>query len=145
MNSRQTLRTALIALEASSGSHHTRRGDHLELVVEIGLPESIIPLIRIIPRGKGMAGQAWLTQTPTTTCNLKTDRQAPIEPGARLVDARSAVAIPVCGPQDTLLGVVGFAFADDRGFDEHRLAQCRVWARYVVDQQVADVPTQQAD
>ncbi len=132
MNALLPLRTAVETLGATAGSLHLRRGDVLELVGEIGLPPEVIPLILTIPKGKGMAGHAWVTLEPTTTCNLETDREAPIEPGARLIAARSAAAIPVCEPPGTILGVVGFAFADERGFDEDRLAQCKAQARQVL-------------
>jgi hypothetical protein len=80
-----------------------------------------------------MAGQAWLRCEPIMTCNLKTDREAPIEPGARKVDARSAVAIPVADQVGEVMAVVGFALGDELGFDNSRLPQCQVAARRIVE------------
>ena len=123
------LRAALRVLGGVAGSVHRRVGDRLELVSHTGLPPKIIPLISSIPKGKGMAGQAWLRKEPTLTCHLATDPNAPIEPGARAVDAQGAIAIPIFNRADDVIAVVGFAFAGDDEFDADRLERCRIAAR----------------
>ena len=126
-----TLEQALAALGAVAGSVHRRNGEHLELVTEIGLPKAIIPTITTIPKGKGMAGQAWSRRQPTSTCNLKTEQGTSIQPGARTVDANGAVAIPIMDGRDEVVGVVGFAFGNTDPFDIKRIGRCRDVARGV--------------
>ena len=124
----ETFRNILDELGCVSGCVHSRQGERLHLEVQVGLPASVLTLIASIPKGKGMAGQAWLRSEPTMTCNLKTDQTAPIEPGAREVDASSAIAIPVMDQDGEVVAVVGFAFGDDTGFDSSRLARCQAAA-----------------
>jgi L-methionine (R)-S-oxide reductase len=128
----EDFKTGLKSLGCISGCIHIRKYNELELKAQVGLPRSVVSLITSIPKGKGMAGQAWVRRKPIMTCNLKTDHEAPIEPGAREVDARSAVAIPVTDQEGEVAAVVGFAFGDELGFDELRLAQCEVAARRIV-------------
>ena len=112
MNRLPALSNALMNLSCASGSVHLRKDNQLVLAAQIGLPSSVIPLIETIPLGKGMAGQAWLRREPVSTCNLQNDETAPIGPGARLVKAQSAVAVPVFALDDTVDAVIGFAFED---------------------------------
>ena len=132
MSFTDSLKAKLAELGCCAGSVHFRRLDGLRLEAHIGLPKPVISLITRIPKGKGMAGQAWLRREPITTCNLKTDQSAPIEPGARQVDARSAVAIPVTDHRGEVMAVVGLAFRDNLGVDGSRLNECTVAAREIV-------------
>ncbi len=106
----------------------------MKLIDTIGIPEEVLELIESIPRGKGMAGQAWLNKKPVTTCNLKTDPSQTIQPGARSVDARSAIAIPIAD-ENGVHSVVGFAFKEDRDFgsgvvDKLSAIAARICAHY---------------
>ena len=133
------LRNALNELNCVSGSVHVRNGNCLELRAHLGLPSSVIPLIETIPKGKGMAGQAWYRGEPVSTCNLKGDTLAPIRPGARAVDAQSAVALPIMSKAGSVIGVVGFAARDNCGFDMDRLDQCQEVARRIIVPELSPV------
>jgi hypothetical protein len=80
-----------------------------------------------------MAGQAWLTQKPTTTCDLKNDQDAPIQSGARAVNAQAAIAIPIKGSDEKIRAIVGFAFAKQFTFDDMQIRRCTRVAHTLLD------------
>jgi hypothetical protein len=86
----------------------------LELAAAINIPSKVQELTVRILRGKGMAGLAWERREPVQTCNLKTDESSDVRPGARVVDARGAVALPVYHESGEVRAVVGIAFMDER-------------------------------
>jgi hypothetical protein len=57
-----------------------------------------------------MAGLAWQHDKPIQTCNLKDDDTGVVKPGAKAVDARAAVALPVHDGSGTIRAVVGLAW-----------------------------------
>ena len=128
-----TLASVLRQLGAISGTVHRCDGERLNLVDAIGIPAHVITLIEEIPRGKGMAGEAWLRAKPVTTCNLADDPNDVIQPGARQVDAQAAIAIPVLSPAGDVCGVVGFAFSEDTMLDTDRIAHLTVAACTLID------------
>lgn len=95
---------------ARAGSVHVVRDGDLHLQAAVALPPPVIDLVRFVPRGKGMAGLALERQEPVQTCNLKTDASGDVKPGARLVDARAAIALPVSGPDGQVFAVLGVAY-----------------------------------
>jgi L-methionine (R)-S-oxide reductase len=106
-----------------AGSVHRVTGDLLALAAAVNLPEPVQRVTASIPKGKGMAGLAWQRGVPVQTCNLQTDASGDVQPGARAVAARAAIAIPVYGPGGDCAGVVGVAFADDRELDADAVAR----------------------
>ena len=95
---------------AASGTLHLVQGEHLTLIHAIDIPPSIQAKIEVIPKGKGMAGHAWLTGEPVQTCNLASDPTTVIQSGARQIDAAAAIALPVRDVNDRVWGVLGMAF-----------------------------------
>ncbi|HEY8947013.1 MAG TPA: GAF domain-containing protein [Polyangiaceae bacterium] len=104
-----------------AGSVHERAEDALLLRASVNIPAKVAEITARIPRGKGMAGLAWERDQCVATCNLKGDRTGDVRPGARAVDARGAIAIPVRSAGGDLRAVVGVAFPDERDFDEEAL------------------------
>jgi putative methionine-R-sulfoxide reductase with GAF domain len=111
------LRTFLEELGGVAGSVHIVQADDLHLAAAVGLPEPVLAATTVIPRGKGMAGVAWERGEPIQTCDLVTDDSGGvIRPGARAVDARAAIALPVRDSEGEITAVVGVAFDDEREF-----------------------------
>jgi len=106
-----------------AGSIHVVRGDELVMVAALNLPEPVQRATAAIPRGKGMAGLAWERDEPVQTCNLKTDTTGDVQPGARAVDAKAAVALPVHGAGNRVTAIVGIAFDDEREFSESEVGR----------------------
>lgn len=106
-----------------AGSIHRRSGpDELALVAAHNIPEPVRQIVARVPRGKGMAGLALEQNQPISTCNIQTDRSGQVRPGARAVDARAAVALPVHDAAGEVRAVVGIAFKDEHTLTEEELA-----------------------
>ena len=80
-----------------------------------------------------MAGLAWERGEVVATCNLKDDRSGDVRPGAKAVDARAALAIPVRCPSGELRAVVGVAFSGERDFSAEDLARFEAAAAALPD------------
>lgn len=104
------LEDALTLVDAVAGTVHRRTDGALLLVAAVNIPAAVQALVRIIPKGKGMAGLAWQRGEPVRTCNLRDDPSTDIRPGARAVAAKAAIALPVLGDDGALRAVTGFAF-----------------------------------
>lgn len=107
---------------AVAGTVHTRVGDLLHITAAVRIPPPVIEATRTIPLGKGMAGLAWQRDTPIQTCNLKEDTTGNVKPGARAVDAKAAVALPVHDAGGGVRAVVGLAWMDERVLDDALVA-----------------------
>ena len=99
---------------AVAGTVHLLRGDSLALAAAVNIPPKVQDLTAVIPMGKGMAGLAWQHDKPIQTCNLQDDDSGQVRPGAKAVDAKAAVALPVHEQSGTIRAIVGLAWMDDR-------------------------------
>jgi len=104
-----------------SGTVHLYEGGGLRLASAANIPEKVRQIVAWVPYGKGMAGLALERGVPVETCNLKEDDSGAVKPGARAVDAKAAVAIPVKTAEGAVRAVVGIAFADERRFSESEM------------------------
>jgi L-methionine (R)-S-oxide reductase len=107
---------------AVAGTVHVHEGGELLLAAALNIPEPVRRATERIPRGKGMAGLALDQDRPIATCNLQTGSSADVRPGARAVDARAAVALPVHDSSGGIRAVVGIAWAEERELDDELLA-----------------------
>jgi hypothetical protein len=107
------LRAFLARHGAVAGTVHVVRDDLLVIAAAHNIPPKVQEVTARIPLGKGMAGLAWEHDRAISTCNLKEDASGAVKPGAKAVDAKAAVALPVHGG-DGVRGVVGLAWADER-------------------------------
>jgi L-methionine (R)-S-oxide reductase len=111
----------LAAQHAVSGTVHNFENGGLALSAAVNIPEKVQQIVAWVPNGKGMAGLALERGVPIQTCNLKEDASGAVKPGAKAVDAKGAVAIPVKAPDSAVRAVVGIAFADERQFSDSDL------------------------
>jgi len=95
--------------------------DELTLAAAVRIPEPVKQIVQRVPRGKGMAGLALERDEPISTCNIKTDATGQVRPGARAVDARAGVALPVHDPSGNVRAVVGVAFTDEKTLSDAEL------------------------
>ncbi|WP_426751507.1 GAF domain-containing protein [Myxococcus sp. Y35] len=98
---------------ATAGTVHIQRGDDLFLVAALNIPPPLMTAVQHVPHGKGMAGLAQVRKAPVQTCNLQEDTSSDIKPGAKAVDARAAVALPVLDATGRVRAVVGIAFMEE--------------------------------
>jgi L-methionine (R)-S-oxide reductase len=96
--------------------------DELSLAAAVRIPPQVQQLVLKVPRGKGMAGLALERDEPISTCNIRTDATGQVRPGARMVDARAGVALPVHDASGKVRAVVGVAFTDEKALGESELA-----------------------
>ena len=99
---------------AVAGTVHLHQNGGLRLAASVNIPLKVQEVVAWVPAGKGMAGLALERGQPVQTCNLKEDRSSAVKPGAKAVDAKAAIAIPVRDESGSILAVVGIAFADER-------------------------------
>jgi len=104
------LRGLLARHEAVAGTVHVVKGDVLVIAAAVNIPPKVQEITATIPLGKGMAGLAWQHDKPIQTCNLKDDNSGAVKPGAKAVDAKAAVALPIHDPSGTIRAIVGLAW-----------------------------------
>ncbi len=126
------LRDFLARHRAIAGSVHLVDGDQLAIAAAVNLPPKVIELTGRIPLGKGMAGLAWQHDKPIQTCNLKEDTSGAVKPGAKAVDGKAAVAMPIHDQSGTVRAVVGLAWLDERELPADELA--------AIDKDAASLP-----
>ena len=118
---------------AVAGTVHLLRDDHLAIAAAVNIPPKVQELTAKIAFGKGMAGLAWQHDKPIQTCNLQEDTSGAVKPGAKAVDARAAIALPVhrqaaidpTGLRPGLSGIraiVGLAWMDERVLSDATVA-----------------------
>jgi hypothetical protein len=116
------LRDLLARHGAVAGTVHIVRGDLLAITAAVNIPPKVQEVTASIPLGKGMAGLAWQHDKPIQTCNLKEDDSGAVKPGAKAVDAKAAVALPVHDGDGVVRAVVGLAWMDERELGEGELS-----------------------
>lgn len=114
---------------AVAGTVHYKSGETLELRAAVNIPEPVRLITQHIPKGKGMAGLAWERGQPVQTCNLKEDKSGDVRPGAKAVDAKAAIAIPIEGADGEILAVVGVAFMSDGELPAEQVARITAQAK----------------
>ena len=114
---RAALRRILRKLDAETGTVHSLRSDGmLHLAERAGaIPDRLLPVIRRIPVGKGMAGLAAERGEPVQVCNLQTDTSGDARPGARATGMRGSICVPMRRGRE-LVGVLGVAVSGEREF-----------------------------
>lgn len=118
---------------AIAGTVHLHEEGGLRLAAAVNIPEKVRELVAWVPAGKGMAGLALERGEPIQTCNLKEDNSGAVKPGAKAVDARAAVAMPVRNTSGAIVAVVGAAFADEREIESVELARLEENASKVLE------------
>lgn len=100
-----------------AGTVHVRDGDNLRLSAAHNIPPPVLQVVAGVARGKGMAGLAQVRRQPVRTCDLQTDTSGDVKPGARAVNAQSAIALPVLDAEGEACAVVGVAWAEAGDID----------------------------
>ena len=118
----QWLRALLERHHAVAGTVHVVKGDLLVIAGAINIPPKVQEVTANIPLGKGMAGLAWQHDKAIQTCNLQEDASGAVKPGAKAVDAKAAVALPVHDGSGTVRAVVGLAWMHENEIGAAELA-----------------------
>jgi L-methionine (R)-S-oxide reductase len=100
----------LAHFQCSLGTIHSwhAESNQLRLRAHRGISAELMPRIREIPIGKGMAGLAALRRQPVQVCNLQSDSSGVAKPGAKMTHMEGSVAVPIF-VDDSIRGVLGVA------------------------------------
>ncbi len=116
----------LQSFNCQTGTLHKADGGFLDLVVQIGVPDFLLPKIARIPFGKGIAGAAAERREPVELCNLQQDLGGVARPDARETKVSGSLAVPVFSPDGAaVLGTLGIGMQDPHDFtaeEKSRLA-----------------------
>lgn len=115
------LAEVLCSFNCQTGTLHRAdgSGEFLDLVVQSGVPEFLLPKISRIPFGKGIAGVAAERREPVELCNLQEDLGGVARPDARQTQVSGSLAVPVFSPDGTrVLGTLGVGMHAPHDFTE---------------------------
>jgi GAF domain-containing protein len=105
---REVLAWVLADFRSETGTIHSL--DHakqlLHLVADVGLPPPILEVVKVIPVGKGIAGQVVVRGGPVTICNLQTDTSGVAKAGAKGTGVGGALCVPL-RRGDAIVGTIG--------------------------------------
>jgi len=127
----QWLQDFITKHEGAAGTIHLFENGGLRLASAINIPPPVQQAVVWVPSGKGMAGLALERKEPIQTCNLKEDNSGNVKPGAKAVNARAAVAVPVSDGAAGIRAVVGIAFPHEHEFTKAELDDLTVAASTV--------------
>ncbi|MBX7208316.1 MAG: GAF domain-containing protein [Verrucomicrobiaceae bacterium] len=114
------LDSIIAAFDCTTGTLHRFDpvDNHLKIVASRRIPEVLVPVIKSIPIGKGIAGAAAQRREPVEICNLQTDTSGVAKPGAKQTQVQGSIAVPVLDGE-RLCGTLGigkmvpYDFSDD--------------------------------
>jgi len=127
------LEAFLSRVGAAAGTLHLHREGGLQLAASVNIPGPVQQAVQWVPSGKGMAGLALERGEPVQTCNLQEDRSGAVKPGAKAVNAKAAVALPVRGPDGPIVAVVGAAWMSERDIQEPEMQRLQLAADSLSD------------
>lgn len=102
----------------------------LKLVAHQGIPPQVMPMIGIIPVGKGIAGAAAERREPVELCNLQADLGGVAKEGARQTNVQGSLAVPVL-EGDTLKGTIGVGLMVPHDFTDEEKARLLRFAQEI--------------
>lgn len=119
MNWQAVLDATMEEFECTTGTLHRLHEDSqmLHLVAQRGIPAELMPVIEIIPVGKGIAGAAAERREPVELCNLQKDLGGVAKEGARQTKVQGSLAVPVI-EGDELCGTLGIGMAVPHDFSD---------------------------
>jgi putative methionine-R-sulfoxide reductase with GAF domain len=86
------------------------------------IPESLLPVIRTIPVGKGIAGLAVERKAPVDMCNLQTDTSGDARPRAKETGVQGSICVPMMRGEEAV-GALGIATVKERVFTEAEIEE----------------------
>jgi putative methionine-R-sulfoxide reductase with GAF domain len=94
----------------------------LKLVAQRGIPPQLMPMVQVIPVGKGIAGVAAERREPVELCNLQQNLGGVAKEGARQTNVQGSLAVP-CMDGEELRGTLGVGMMTPHDFSEEEKAR----------------------
>jgi tetratricopeptide (TPR) repeat protein len=93
----EIINATLLHFDSETGTIHwlDKEKQVLRLAAQTGLPNVVLDAIRIVPVGKGIAGQTVERNEPVSLCNLQTDTSGVARPGAKATGIGGMICVPV--------------------------------------------------
>jgi L-methionine (R)-S-oxide reductase len=128
----KALGLVLAQFQSETGTIHTLDSDTqmLHLAAQVGLPPPMLEVVKVIPVGKGIAGQVIARGGPVTICNLQTDASGVAKPGARQTGVGGALCVPLRNGQ-TMVGTIGVGTARPHEYTPEETAALEEIGRYI--------------
>ena len=106
----QLLDDIITTFDCSTGTIHVldKESNLLMLKAQQGIPDFLLPKMKEIPIGKGMAGIAAERREPIEMCNLQTDDRGIVRPAAKETKVEGSIAVPML-LNGELWGTLGIA------------------------------------
>jgi putative methionine-R-sulfoxide reductase with GAF domain len=113
------LEACITAFAGSTGTLHRLdpADGMLKLLAQRGIPPQLMPVVQVIPVGKGIAGAAAERREPVELCNLQQDLGGVAKEGARQTNVQGSLAVP-CLHGDELRGTLGVGMMTPHDFSE---------------------------
>lgn len=124
----------LVEFKCQTGTLHRTQADGqtLELLCQIGVPETLAPKISLIPFGKGIAGAAAEKREAVELCNLQQDLGGIAKPDARQTKVSGSLAVPMFDPAtQQVIGTLGIGMMDPHDFSEQEKQRLAEHARQI--------------
>ena len=104
----QVLAAVLAHFKSETGTIHLLAAgkQELHLAAQIGLPPALLDAVKVIPVGKGIAGQVVARSAPVTICNLQDDKGGVARPGAKQTGVGGALCVPL-REDGVIVGTIG--------------------------------------
>jgi L-methionine (R)-S-oxide reductase len=120
------------ALAGSTGTLHRLDpvDGMLKLLAQRGIPPQLMPVVQVIPVGKGIAGAAAERREPVELCNLQKDLGGIAKEGARQTNVQGSLAVP-CLHGDELRGTLGVGMMTPHDFSEDEKARLMALAHEI--------------
>jgi GAF domain-containing protein len=131
----QVLRELLKQFQSETGTIHRLDAEKqlLHLTAQAGLPPQMLEIVKIIPVGKGIAGQVVAENRPVTICNLQTDTSGVASPGAKQTGVGGALCVPVRNGQK-IVGTLGIGTIREHEYSAAEINSLQEIARMIGEQ-----------
>ncbi|MBS1788285.1 MAG: GAF domain-containing protein [Acidobacteria bacterium] len=121
LNLQQKLEDIIREFAADTGSIHLVENGVLILKAHIGLPPHIVPVVSVVPIGKGMAGLAAERNEPVSVCNLQTDESGKFPSGAKATGVNGAIVVPIRDAAGQMQGTLGIGVHRDYEYSQDEI------------------------
>jgi GAF domain-containing protein len=104
----QVLIAVLVHFKSQTGTIHRLETEKnvLHLAAYLGLPPALLDAVKVIPSGKGIAGQVVERGEPVTICNIQKDESGVARPGAKQTGVGGALCVPLRA-NGVIVGTIG--------------------------------------
>lgn len=104
----KVLNALLVHFKSETGTVHRldATANQLHLTAQAGLPPALLPVISLIPVGKGIAGQVVARGGPVSICNIQSDKSGVAKPGAKQTGVGGALCVPLRA-DGVIVGTIG--------------------------------------